>query len=130
PAPAAPPLLAIPGSAKPPDSRAGALVVVDMQAKLRAKIESIAERHEELGEMICDPEVVADKQRFLALSREHAELSPVATTFGQLRELERQLDEARELLEDPDMRELAQDDLPVLEQALARASEELTRLLT
>ncbi|MFO7563340.1 MAG: peptide chain release factor 1 [Enhygromyxa sp.] len=101
-----------------------------MQAKLRAKIESIAERHEELGEMICDPEVVADKQRFLALSREHADLSPVASTFGRLRELERQLEEARELLEDPDMRELAQDDLPAVEQALTQVSEELTRLLT
>ena len=86
------PLLAILRGAKHPDSRAGALAVIVMQAKLRAKIESIAERHEELGEMICDPEVVGDKQRFLALSREHAELTPVALTFGRLREAERQRD--------------------------------------
>src|SRR5690606_3506694 len=101
-----------------------------MQAKLRAKIESIAERHEELGEMICDPEVVADKQRFLGLSREHAELGPVALAFGRLREAERQLDEARELLDDPDMRELAQADLHSLEQAVELTTAELTRLLT
>jgi peptide chain release factor 1 len=101
-----------------------------MQAKLRAKIESIAERHEELGAMICDPEVVADKQRFLALSREHAELTPVALAFGRLREVERQLDEARELLEDPDMRELAQADVRALESTVAQTSAELTTLLT
>ena len=101
-----------------------------MQPKLRAKIESIAERHEELGEMICAPEVVADKQRFLALSREHAELTPVALAFASLRDVERQLDEARELLDDPDMRELAQADVKALEQAVEDSTAELTRLLT
>jgi peptide chain release factor 1 len=124
------PLRAFVQAAKPPDSRAGALVAVVMQAKLRAKIENIAERQEELGEMICDSEVMADKQRYLALSREHAELSPVALTFGRLRELERQLDEARELLEDPDMRELAQADVRALEDAVEQTTGELTRLLT
>jgi peptide chain release factor 1 len=101
-----------------------------MHAKLRAKIESIAERHEELGEMICAPEVVGDKQRFLALSREHAELTPVALTFGRLREVERQLEDARELLEDPDMRELAQADVKALELAVEQTTAELMRQLT
>jgi peptide chain release factor 1 len=101
-----------------------------MQAKLRAKIESIAERHEELGEMICDPEIMADKQRFLELSREHADLSPVALAFARLGELERQLGEARELLEDPDMRELAQADVTELEAGIAELEAELMRLLT
>lgn len=101
-----------------------------MQPKLRAKIESIAERHEELGEMICDPEIMGDKQRYLALSREHADLSPVALAFGRLLDIERQLDEARELLEDPDMRELAQADVRELEGRAAEITTELTRLLT
>lgn len=101
-----------------------------MNAKLRAKIESIAERCEELGEMICDPEVMADKRRFLELSREHAELGPVATAWQQQLELERQLEETRELLADPDMRELAQADARELEAALTSQQAELMRLLT
>ena len=101
-----------------------------MQPKLRAKIESITERHEELGEMICAPEVMADKQRFLALSREHAELTPVALGFGRLLDVERRLDEARELLEDPDMRELAQADVRALEAEASATTAELMRLLT
>ena len=101
-----------------------------MQPKLRAKIESLAERHEELGEMICAPEVMSDKQRFLALSREHAELSPVALIFTRLRELEGELEGARELLEDPDMRELAQADVQELEQRVEQTTVELTRVLT
>jgi peptide chain release factor 1 len=101
-----------------------------MQAQLRAKIESIRERHEELGEMICDPEVVGQKQRFLELAREHADLSPLVLAYGRLSELERQLQEARELLDDPDMRELAQADVRALEAAVAAADAELMRLLT
>lgn len=101
-----------------------------MNPRLRAKIENIAERHEELGEMICDQEVMADKRRFLELSREHAELTPVAMAFATLVELERQLGEARELLDDPDMRELAQADVRELGGQVEDAETELTRLLT
>ena len=101
-----------------------------MQPKLRAKIENIAERHEELGEMLCDQEIVTDKKRFLELSREHADLNPVALTFGRLRETERQLEEARELLDDPDMRELAQDDVRELQGQAEAIELELTKLLT
>ncbi|EDM78922.1 peptide chain release factor RF-1 [Plesiocystis pacifica SIR-1] len=101
-----------------------------MNPRLRAKIENIAERHEELGEMICDQEVMADKRRFLELSREHAELTPVAMAFAKLVELERQLGETRELLDDPDMRELAQADVRELGGQVEDAETELTRLLT
>ena len=80
--------------------------------------------------MICDGEVVANKQRFLELSREHAELSPIALAYADLRELERQLAEARELLDDPDMRELARADLDSLTAAVAEREAELLRLLT
>ncbi|MCA9681868.1 MAG: peptide chain release factor 1 [Myxococcales bacterium] len=97
---------------------------------MRAKIENIAERHEELGEMICDPEVMAQKARFLELSREHAELSPVAAAFAELRAIEQQQSEARELLDDPDMRELAQADLRSLDEQVAGAEAEILRLLT
>jgi peptide chain release factor 1 len=101
-----------------------------MQAQLRAKIESIRERHEELGEMICDPEIVGQKQRFLELAREHADISPLVFAYGRLIELERQLQEAREMLDDPDMRELAQADVRALELTVANSDAELMRLLT
>jgi peptide chain release factor 1 len=101
-----------------------------MQAQLRSRIESIAERHEELGEMICDPEVVGDKRRFLELAREHAEVSPVVEAWHRLVEVERGLGEARELLDDPDMRELAQSDVRELEGRREALEAELLRLLT
>jgi peptide chain release factor 1 len=101
-----------------------------MQPQLRAKIESIRERHEELSEMICDPEVVAHKQRFLELAREHADTTPLVAAYERLRELELELVEARELLDDPDMRELAQADVRALEASVAEQDAQLMRLLT
>jgi len=85
-----------------------------MDASLRSKLERIAERHEEIGEMLCQEEVVADKRRLLALSREHAEIRPISEGFARYRTIENNLAEAEALLDDPDMRELAEDDIESL----------------
>ncbi len=79
--------------------------------------------------MLCAPEIVSDKDRFLALSREHAELSPVVNAFARYRELARNLLQARELLADIDMRELAQGDIARLERDQAQLEFELELLL-
>ncbi|MCA9710081.1 MAG: PCRF domain-containing protein, partial [Myxococcales bacterium] len=100
-----------------------------MDDKLRNKLQDIAERHEELGEMLCAPEVVEDKARFLAASREHAELRPVAEAFARYLRAEEGLAEARELLADPDMRELAQDDVERLTGELGELQAQLQRAL-
>jgi peptide chain release factor 1 len=100
-----------------------------MDDKLRHKLQDISERHEELGAMLCAPEVVGDKARFLAASREHADLRPVAEAFARFEQAERGLLEARELLADPDMRELAEDDVRRLVAEVDQLGHELQRLL-
>ena len=100
-----------------------------METALRSKLEAIRERFEELGDMLCAPEINANKAKFLALSREHAELRPVAEAFGRFAELEQRLAEARELLADPDMRELAEADLPELQGQSEQLERELQKLL-
>lgn len=104
-------------------------MVRPMERSIRNKLEQISERFEELGEMLCAPEINADKHRFLALSREHAEMRPVAEAFAKFLALERNLEEAEELLADPDMRELAEADLPELRERLEAYERELERLL-
>lgn len=79
--------------------------------------------------MLCDPEVVNDKRRFLDSSREHADLGPVAEAFARYRETEGNLEQARELLSDPDMRELAEADVHELERQRGELERELQRLL-
>ena len=75
-----------------------------MDAFLRSKLEHIHERYEELGDMLCAPEIVSDKPRLLALSREHAELRPVAEAFGEYRGTHAALAETEEMLTDPEQK--------------------------
>ena len=100
-----------------------------MDPSFRAKIEQIADRHEELGAMLCEAEVVNDKARFLKVSREHADLSPVAEAFTRYQGLETELAEAKELLEDPDMKDLAREDVARTQDEIAALGDELQRLL-
>jgi peptide chain release factor 1 len=74
---------------------------------LRQQLERFPVRLQELDFFLQQPEVVQDMERFRALTREHAEVSAVAGLFARLRELEAQLASSRELLEDPDMAEMA-----------------------
>lgn len=94
-----------------------------------AKLEDISERFEELGDMLCDPEITSDKTRFLSLSREHADLRPVAEAYATYKGTESNLLEARELLADPDMRELAADDIAGLESSMTEQQASLQKLL-
>ena len=100
-----------------------------MEPPLRSKLERITDRHEELSDMLCAPEIVGDKQRYLGLSREHAELGPIAATYARFVGNERELAQAQELLSDPDMRELAAEDVTRLDGERERLEAELRRLL-
>ncbi len=100
-----------------------------MDMHLRSKLEDIHERFDELGTMLCAPEIAGDKTRFLALSREHAELRPVAEAWAELSDVERSLAATRELLADPEMRELAEGELPLLDQRKATLEAQLQKLL-
>ncbi len=100
-----------------------------MEDTLRNTLRDISERHEELGEMLCAPEVMQDKARFLAASREHADLRTVAEAFARYQQTEHNLAEARELLSDPDMKELAEEDIGGLEAEIQTLERELERVL-
>ncbi len=100
-----------------------------MDAALRAKLEDIHERYDELGTMLCAPEIVADTSRLLPLTREHADLRNVAEAFDQYVVAERSLAETTALLADPDMRELAESELAQLRARIAELDAQLQKLL-
>jgi len=94
-----------------------------------SKLEDLSERFEELGEMLCDPEITGDKNRFLALSREHADIKPIAEAYAHYQGLTENLSEAKELLEDPDMKELAAEDVGRLQSEIGEHEVALQKLL-
>ncbi|HWB82468.1 MAG TPA: PCRF domain-containing protein, partial [Nannocystaceae bacterium] len=100
-----------------------------MDATLRAKLEDIHERYDELGTMLCAPEIVADTSRLLPLTREHAELRNVAEAFDEYVAAERTLAETTALLADPDMKELAEGELGPLRERIGVLELQLQKLL-
>jgi peptide chain release factor 1 len=96
---------------------------------LRQQLERYPVRLQELDFFLQQPEVVQDMARFRALSREHAEVSAVVGPFERLRELEAQLASSRELLEDPDMAEMAKDEVAAIEAELPGLEDDLQKLL-
>jgi peptide chain release factor 1 len=82
-----------------------------MKSSIVAKLEVLQERHEEVQALLGDAEVIADQTRFRALSREYAQLSDVSRCFLQWQQVRQDIETAQEMLADPDMREMAQEEL-------------------
>jgi peptide chain release factor 1 len=93
--------------------------------RIRRKLEALAERHQEVGLLLAEPQVAADGARFRDLSREYARLQPLATALQRYDAAQSELAAARELLADPDMRAMAQDEVARLESDLEALDHEL-----
>ncbi|ODV13242.1 MAG: peptide chain release factor 1 [Rubrivivax sp. SCN 70-15] len=92
-----------------------------MNDTLRQQFERLALRLSELDASLADPQVTSDVRRYRALSREQAEVAGVVETFRRYKQRERDLAAAREMESDPEMAEMARDEI-------AAASGELARL--
>lgn len=82
-----------------------------MKSSIVAKLEALQERHEEVLVHLGDASVIADQDRFRALSREYAQLTDVTRCFKEWRSVQDDLEAAEMMLEDPEMREMAQEEL-------------------
>jgi len=95
------------------------------------KLEEVEARFKELSQILSDPEVLADHSRFQKYAREHAELSPLVTAYRTYEEVSGELEDNKELLFDPDpeMKEMARDEIKRLGSEKERLEEELQFLL-
>ena len=90
-----------------------------MTPALRQRLQALAERHEEVGRLLAQPDALADPARWRALSREHARLAPVAAGLAALGAAEHEREQARTLLGDAELGALAREDLARLDAAIA-----------
>ncbi|MBL8251832.1 MAG: peptide chain release factor 1 [Candidatus Competibacter sp.] len=102
-----------------------------MNQSMMAKLEQLAVRHEEVSALLAEPEIIGDNDRFRALSVEYAQLEPVVDGFRRYRRVLDELASAREMASDsdPDLRALAQDELPEIETRRAEQERALQLLL-
>ena len=94
------------------------------QERIARQLESIEGRFEELSIRITLPEVISDSALFTRLIREHAELEELNAIALEHRRLREEIAAAEELLADPDMREMAEEELVELRQRLSDKTQE------
>ncbi|WP_127804455.1 peptide chain release factor 1 [Hydrogenophaga sp. NH-16] len=86
-------------------------------------------RLHELDALLSAPDVVSDLERFRTLSREHADASVIVEAFDRHQQREADLAAAQEMLADPDMAEMAQEEIEAAQADLERLDQELQHLL-
>jgi len=94
-----------------------------MKNSIRLKLENLKDRFDEIEALLSDAEIIADQNRFRDLSKEYAELEEVVKSFNHYQSVSENLEQAREMEKDndPDIREMAADEI-------SSASEELEKL--
>ncbi len=98
---------------------------------LSDNLRELERRFTELDHLMADPGLATDTDRLIALGRERAELDEIVTAWREFRANEEQIDEARLMAEDsdPDMAQLAQDELKALRKRQSSLEDNIARLL-
>ena len=106
-----------------------AAFAVCMKPFVRDQLQRYADRLGELDFLLSRPDVMADMTQFMALSREHTEVAAVAGRWARYQQRERDLGAAQDMLADPDMAELAREEIAAAQAELAELDAELQRML-
>jgi peptide chain release factor 1 len=100
-----------------------------MKPFLRNKLETIEQRLHDLESLLSQPDIMADMKAFRDLSKEHAEVTPTAGRYARYQQIEKDIEGAKEMLQDADMAEMAREDIAQGEEELIQIEAELQRLM-
>lgn len=96
------------------------------------KLKAIKKRYDELADHMNDPNVMGDMKRFIRLSRDYKELTPIIEAYFVYRDVCANIDHAKELLvteKDEEMREMAKEELEMLTGKRIEMEEEIRLML-
>jgi len=102
-----------------------------MKDSIRQKLEALCERHEEVGALMSDPNIMSNQNQFRDLSMEYAQLEPVTKAFDDYKTAEDDLLGAMDMLKEKDaeMHEMAMEEKKDAEQRIETLELELQKLL-
>lgn len=93
------------------------------------KLEAVEKRYDELTKMIADPEIISNQSEWQKLMKEHASMEDIVLKFREYKKIKQEMEEAEELMQDPDMKELAEEEYYNSKEQLPKLEEELKVLL-
>ena len=88
-------------------------------------LEEIEIKYEDLTKKISDPEVISNQEEWRKMMKEHSDIEPIVLKYREYKAVKKNFEDSKEMLNDPDMKDLAEmemldakDKLPVLESEL------------
>ncbi len=98
---------------------------------ITTKLDEIEQRFNELERLLADPAIATNPERLVELGRERAEIEDLVTAYRRLRKVQEQIAEAEELRReaDPELADLAAEEIDALEETRERLLAEIRRLL-
>lgn len=102
-----------------------------MKASLKQKLMTLQVRYQEVGGLLSDATVINDQARYRELSKEYAQLEPIAQGFREYEKNNAAIATAQEMLAEPDdeLKALAQEELQQLTERKTQLEHELTTFL-
>ena len=92
-------------------------------------LQELENKYQELTKSISDPEVIADQESWRKMIKEQSDLEPIVEKYREYKKTESELEEAKELMKDPEMKELAEEEMLEAKDKLPKLEEELKILL-
>ena len=93
------------------------------------RLENILKKYEELKEELTKPEILNDYNKLKDLSKEQSDLEDVVKKYNEYKETSSALDDAKSLIDDPELKEIASDEIESLTSKLENIKKELEVLL-
>lgn len=96
---------------------------------MKDKLETLAARYDEIQVRLSQPETLSDMDTWRRLMKEHADMEELMTAYGRYKTVLENVEQAKEMLEDPDLRDMAREELSELEPEQEALERELQLLL-
>lgn len=93
------------------------------------KLEEVEKRYEELTKMISDPEVIANQTEWQQLMKEHNSMQDIVAKYREYKKTKQQMEDAKEMMEDKELKELAEAEYYEAKDLIPKIEEELKILL-
>ncbi|MCV2503281.1 MAG: peptide chain release factor 1 [Neisseriaceae bacterium] len=100
-----------------------------MKPSLIQKLDNLSNRLEEVTHLLASEDVTNNLDEYRKLTKEHSELTPIIESYQSFKEAQDNLDTAKEMLSDPEMKELAQEEIELNSKAIETLEHQLQLLL-
>ena len=93
------------------------------------KLEAIKNRFDEVSELIVDPNIISDMKQYIQLNKEYKDLKPIIEAYQEYKNILSNIENAKEMLKDDEMKEMAKMELDELTPKKEELDEEIKVLL-